>query len=57
MNEFILDGYEGREHVRDLIAQADQERMARSFSKSQDNSWSLSRIAPALKKALGSIRR
>lgn len=57
MNDFMFDGSEGREHLRTLIAEAEQERFAQSVAKSQNNGWTLSRIKPVLRKAIETIRR
>ena len=57
MNDFMFDGSEGREHLRELIAEAEQERFAQSVAKAQNNGWTLSRIKPVLRKAIETIRR
>lgn len=57
MNSFMFDGSEGRNHLQQLIDEAQQERFAQSVAKQQGNQWSLSQIRPALRKALESIRR
>jgi len=57
MNDFMYDGSEGRAHLNQLIAEAEQERFAKAVAKAQNNGSTLSRIKPLLRKALETIRR
>lgn len=55
MNEVLLDEELGREHVKELIRQADHERLVKRVSRSQHRKRWLTRVRNGLLKSMSAI--
>jgi hypothetical protein len=55
MSDYMFNDSAGREHLKDLIREAEQERLARKALKAQGKGQSLSRVRNLLVKAFGSF--
>lgn len=55
MNEVFLDAYYGREHVQELIKEAEQERLAQKLVQTRKSTRPLTQVRGLLLKAVSVI--